>query len=144
MPALPQRDAANEWSPLVPGALQPGWYRCALRLPCAGSDTALSLEAPNGAEVWIDGTPLVSDGGDRFAVPPELRTSGDPVWLVLRLTAEGLAKGAVAFHCDGRGASLPLPLDGTWQVRTDEGDFSRMPLPAKFGASPDNYAVFEE
>jgi hypothetical protein len=29
-------------------------------------------------------------------------------------------------------------------LRTDEGDFSRMPLPAKFGAAPDNYFDFTE
>jgi len=148
LPALPARDVATEWAPVAPrSALEAGWYRCALRLPCAGSEDSLSIEWPEGigvAGLWIDGTPLESESSS-YTIPRELRASSDPVWLVFRLDAPATENpAAAAIRCSGASEMHTLPLNQMWQFRTDEGDFSRMPLPAKFGASPDNYFEFVE
>jgi len=143
LPELPARNVAKEWTPVAGGAMLAGWYRCAVQLPCAGSDGALRFGVPkllDVAGVWIDGTPLESTSIGGYSIPASLRASGDPVWLVMRLAAESAEIGtAVELHCGGRSAAVSLPMEQTWQYRTDDGDFSRMPLPAKFGAAPDNY-----
>lgn len=148
LPELPARDAAKEWTQVAGGALLAGWYRCAVQLPCAGSDDALSFEVPkllDVAGVWIDGTPLEGSPTGGYSIPASLRVSGDPVWLVMYIKTGARTNGCnMSIHCGSASESLSIPLYYTWQLRTDEGDFSRMPLPAKFGAAPDNYFDFTE
>lgn len=121
------------------------WYRCTVRIPQAWLDgQALALLLPstdNRAHVWLNGHRLTPAGdaragaSARLTIRPEWIEPDDANLLVLR-TFQGSA--AVCLAPALVAGSRRLELAGRWQSREgDSPSWSHMPLPARYGASPD-------
>jgi nicotinamidase-related amidase len=134
--------APNTWKALQIEAAPVAWYRANLRLNTAfaASPVALEVAAPaKQASAWLNGQPLAAatiGGKTVFSLPKSAANLDDANLLVLRLAG---------------GDFLPVPtiagktrveLRGRWELRVgDDPTWSNIPLPAKFGTSPD--IVFE-
>ena len=103
------------------------WSRCVVRLPASWQNN-LTLKTVDQATAWWDGK-KINDG----KIPADSVKPGEYHLLVIRspqLLWEVPVLSSGKKH---------LELKGRWQVRAGAGDetWSNMPLPAKFGASPD-------
>lgn len=117
--------AAETWQITnVPDTSRPGtvWYRCVIR---AGE--AAPMKIVTGGKAWLNGTPITANG----KVPTETIYANDANLLVVQV--DGGLNTAPTVESNGTTRTLA----GKWQYRTDEGDWSNMPLPAKFGAGSD-------
>lgn len=144
---VPSSDPEQQWvlrhvpdnDPKLSQSNQTCWYRCVIRLPKTWQDRSTRLSFPDGDElsVWINGKSLNSrklDNGEHVFEPDEnVIDFGDANLLVVRCPPDGLPIAPV-IHSD----TDALVLEGQWQHRLgDDPAWSNMPLPAKFGGSPD-------
>ncbi|HVW02712.1 MAG TPA: hypothetical protein VHB77_20310, partial [Planctomycetaceae bacterium] len=124
------------------------WYRCAVRLPgsvVGKSGLDVACEKLEGAKAWLNGHALpakTADGATTFHIEPDWVTADDANLLVLRVgggeAKQGLASAPVMTSADRK-----LSLAGRWQFRLgDDPAWSNIPLPAKFGGSPDMFFEF--
>ncbi len=155
-----KRNAATDWSvkpvptiePLLPPL--PGgkadvrivWYRCNLRLMTRHlgnkPDLKLVLRGPMlDSTVWLNGEELESpelnnDGWPELTIPSAAVTWDDANLLVIRLSPKARLMGKSPLLVVAE--KEPIELSGLWQVRVGEvGLMSNIPLPAKFGTSPE-------
>jgi nicotinamidase-related amidase len=159
--SLPKRDAdllANTWSPVtIPGPLDAvaeqairqssgiAWYRCAVRIRKSWMASGpLQLQVPTQASqvtAWCNGHPLKSGAGDRqdtivYQIAPSAVTPDDANLIVVRVQ-QGSKPAFTAAPTVVVGDQTVI-LEGRWQFRaTDDPTLRNMPLPARFGASPD-------
>lgn len=150
LPPLPKRDATKEWAPapIAPKDLTPEvatlWYRCVVAQ--GGSGLGLAYQEGFGIQMqaWLDGVPVELSPGTTplVAATSSNDASADPAWLVVRMdldeTAPRLGVLPALVHIDAEGATNTASRVG-WQYRLGDGEHSTMPLPAKFGGSPDMY-----
>ncbi len=113
--------------PTAPVYTDTVWSRCVVRLP-ASWDTELTLKIEEDTTVWWDGKEIIKN-----KIPAEWIEPGEYHLLVVRNTG-GLSQ-APALTAEKK----VLELKGRWQVRAggEKDAWENMPLPAKFGASPD-------
>jgi len=157
----PKRDVdllANSWSSItIPAPLDSvtrqairrskgiAWYRCAIRIRRSWvKDGPLRLQVPTRASqvtAWCNGHPLEPTKGDLretvvFQIPPSEVTPDDANLIVLRVQqAKEPAFTAAPKLVTG---NRTMTLEGRWQFRAaDDPTLRNMPLPARFGASPD-------
>lgn len=112
----------------VPTAISgTAWGRCVVRLP-AGWHRELELTMDAHAKAWWDGKEIKSQ-----KIPADWIKPGDYHLLVVRKQDSFNQPFTLS-----AGRKI-LKLNGRWQIRKGAGDdsWSTMPLPAKFGASPD-------
>jgi hypothetical protein len=91
-------------------------------------------------DAWINGhalSPTIAEGDAHYAVQPDWIAAGDDNLVVVRRNDGDKSLGFASSIWLSHSNQL-VYLNGTWQSRegTDES-WSNMPLPAKFGASPD-------
>jgi nicotinamidase-related amidase len=118
------------------------WLRCAVRLPQSWIDAGpLALEVGKQTavtDVWLNGhaaTRKAPSGGTTFDIPQASSIPDDANLLVVRIAP---AKGGFREPPVLTAGKQRLPLQGKWQMRLGEdANWSNMPLPARFGASPD-------
>jgi nicotinamidase-related amidase len=149
-------DPAVNWTPIaVPGLLPAvststskqaagtAWYRCTIHLPDRWLGTeAVRLscsEAPRSLDAWLNGEKLIPEGKGSEAtwtVPSTAIFRDDVNLLVLRVASQDSAQTVRPPVLSAGQKSLRL--QGRWQVRLgDDAAWSNMPLPAKFGGSPE-------
>jgi nicotinamidase-related amidase len=135
----------------------PVWFRCVVRVPATWQRRSIRLEVAGATglveAVWWNGAPLrrmsttLSGGGAataRYEVPSDVILPGDANLIVVRRTERKGRVALVGSPSVGTSSkdSEAIRLEGRWQFRLgDDPSWSNMPLPAKFGASPD--VVFE-
>jgi nicotinamidase-related amidase len=118
------------------------WLRCAVRLPKSWLEFgSLSLDIgkqPNATGVWLNGhaaTRKEISSGAVYELPQAGVVPDDANLLVVRMAA---AKGGLREAPVLTAGQQRLPLRGRWQLRIGEdASWSNIPLPARFGASPD-------
>lgn len=123
----------------VPSSTGSQWYRCTLFAPASllDSDDAHHSHAHLlcGADVeaaWLNGEPLTRSKPGVFAIAPEQAVSDDVNLLVLK------TPGVLTTPPVVEGGDTKLELSGRWQRLVGEmHEPWTMPLPAKFGASPE-------
>ncbi|MFT5522549.1 MAG: nicotinamidase-related amidase/type 1 glutamine amidotransferase [Pirellulaceae bacterium] len=118
------------------------WYRCSVRLPSDWIDPkGLHVDVPcKDCQVWFNGNKMTPKNG-RFAIDNNWIDADDANLLVVRLPQ---GRGDRGFKTAPRvySGSEQLELNGRWQFRVgDSPDWSNIPLPARYGTSPD--IVFE-
>lgn len=119
------------------GAGETVWYRCAFRPGEAWlADRDLKLEVQGvskDAQAWFNGSELKI--WDRaFGIQKDLVEPNDANLIVLRLTNRRSLTRAPRIASGNR----TVDLNGTWQYRIgDDPAWSNIPLPARYGASPD-------
>ncbi len=113
--------------PTAPVYTDTVWSRCVVRLP-ASWDTELTLKIEENTTVWWDGKEIIKN-----KIPAEWIEPGEYHLLVVRNTG-GLSQAPTL-----TAGKKVLELKGRWQVRAggEKDAWENMPLPAKFGASPD-------
>lgn len=130
-----------------------GWYRCTVFLPKPFLPTAFSSEASSTrqatadglalacsdgvAAAWLNGQPLTREpaagnGSGSFRITADQLVPDDVNLLVLEITGQGVSppvlhSGSRRFALAGRWQKLMAEVDEPWT----------MPLPAKFGGSPE-------
>lgn len=114
-----------------------GWFRCTFFLPSAWDREHVVLHAGAQAHhAWLNGHPLPSQTRGVFPLPSAALEADDVHLLVLKFgDADPADRETVITLTSG---TRRLPFAGRWQRLT--GDASEpwtMPLPAKFGASPE-------
>jgi len=124
----------------------PSWYRCAIRLRDYWIDAAgIKIQLPDQssrAQIWFNGRQLTRDSaGDEkgYQIDTAWIEAGDANLLVIRVE-----RGHRGWRLAPRVVSgtRQLELAGRWQFRIgDDPAWSNIPLPARYGASPD--IVFE-
>jgi nicotinamidase-related amidase len=148
----------NAWSLItVPAALESvtrkairqsdgvAWYRCAVRIRKNWCEKGpLDLQIPTSATsltAWCNGQPLKSSATDLpgtilFQIDAKTITPDDANLIVLRVKqGSGSAFTAPPTIVAGQ---RRIVLEGRWQFRADDKpSLKNMPLPARFGASPD-------
>lgn len=126
------------------------WYRCAVRIPAAWKDPGrphggplLSAGADQGTvTAWFNGQAMPLRTGSLskdlpFEIPVDKVEPNDPNLIALRVARNSgpavlSTAPVVSFGKD------EFSLKGRWQFRVgDDPAWCNMPLPAKFGASPD-------
>jgi nicotinamidase-related amidase len=145
----------NDWEQLTGGAITEfksvAWYRCALRLPTQeqGSKPAtLTFAAPvSTIHAWLNGKPLValasSDADSNkkqtvLEINRDAFVAGEANLLVIRVDHQTVPASTVAPVI--RSGETQMSMQGRWQLRVgDDEAWANIPLPAKFGASPDVY-----
>jgi len=114
----------------------PAWYRCVLRIPhewSAGGGVRLRL--PRGVDAWLNDHPLDRHSKkSEIELPGERIEAGDHNLLVVRADGPAALASNPPVVTSG---DRSLTLAGRWQMRIGDGDFSNIPLPAKFGGSAD-------
>lgn len=151
----------SRWAHFTAGQIQTApptvWYRCAVVLPKSlrsNSKIRLSVAPPaqqtSGIELWVNGQPSQpssatnAPGNNTYSVmfdlPANVFDSGDAVLLVIRAHASEPEERLL--HSDQPPQLIldagRFDLKGRWQVRTgDDSSWCNLPLPAKFGVSPD-------
>lgn len=132
--------APNSWKMLRVEAAPVAWYRCNLWVSedFASAPIRLGVEGDK-ASAWLNGKPLKAETTNRataFAISKSIVHLDDANLLVIRLAdGEFLAPPTIA-------GKTSLTMRGRWEVRIgDDPTWSDIPLPAKFGTSPD--IVFE-
>ncbi len=139
--SLPER-----WDSLATGVHKdysgPTWLRCAVRVPAAWGKEGLSLRLQHKGAIqgWCNGVeiPLEDDkaGVAVGTIPQKAITPDEANLLVVRL--EQKPNDGWIMPAEVTGGDSKLSLKGYWQVRLgDDPTWSNIPLPAKFGASPD-------
>lgn len=122
-----------------------GWYRCAVRLRDTWLDeNELTLRIPLGddeLQAWFNGHLLqpVADIRHTLVLPisKEWIAVNDANLIVVRVADDNGSGGLVATPRLHSGKNTLL-LSGRWQFRTgDEPAWSNIPLPARYGTSPD-------
>ena len=148
----------REWSPIsIPSTWEAAtgglrkdhegsaWYRCAVRIRQSSIDKdRLRLMVPRRSDevgFWFNGNaPTVESnksGVTSFAIQPEWIAPNDANLIVIRITHSkgdgGLQQAPKLMHRNNTFA-----LEGRWQFRLgDDAANSNIPLPARFGTSPD-------
>lgn len=116
------------------------------------------LELPAGlnginAKAWLNGRPLplpirktqvsTTGGEKRWTIPTDAIQAGEANLLVLRIDhqlVETMQSAPVLVGIHPSREESKATLDGTWQMRIGEDlGWSNIPLPAKFGISPEIY-----
>jgi sugar lactone lactonase YvrE/nicotinamidase-related amidase len=134
---------ADAWNPILvtktggPGGPgfgsggTPSYYRCVVRIPAEWAEQTLTLSVANpGARVWCNGQELNKSDTGPFLV--ENVNRDDANLIVISTTRQKLMPPVL------RADQNELVLAGTWQYRPGDGEsLTNMPLPAKFGGSPD-------
>ncbi|MEO8494596.1 MAG: ThuA domain-containing protein, partial [Planctomycetota bacterium] len=122
-----------------------GWYRCAARLRdnwLGASELTLRLPlCDDELQAWFNGHPLQPrDDSDKylsFPIAKEWIELNDANLVVVRVENNGSSGGLRATPRLHAGKKTLL-LGGQWQFRIgDDPAWSNMPLPARYGASPD-------
>lgn len=160
--STPSEEYSRHWMPMhVPGTWEagsqggitartgPGWYRCVVQIPAdwlTSGDLILRFavnKAPNPIEgAWVNGVPVTGDHYGGFRVPTSAVAADDFNLLVVK--APGPLMIPPTITC-GDGKKVLRHLDGNWQFRLSaDGDFSNIPLPAKFGGGADIVFMAEE
>jgi len=132
----------NAWPALRVEAAPVAWYRANvwMRKAFADAPVKLSVKAPaDEVSVWLNGTLLPREtvaNSTVFSLPVSALNLDDANLLVIRLASgEFLPPPSLQ-------GQRSFPMAGRWEVRLgDEPAWSNIPLPAKFGTSPD--IVFE-
>jgi nicotinamidase-related amidase/type 1 glutamine amidotransferase len=162
--SLPQRDALEDvtafWRPVLVPPQAEGlavaspvssnadkWYRCFFKLPPSkqGDSVWLRLHGAVGLSAWVNGKQVKlaadPDGNGVGEIPVAYLEPGELNVLVVR--CKGDAAGQVLSEGPAIGVNgLFFNLTGRWQYRVGlDPSLAALPLPAKFGASPD--AVFD-
>jgi nicotinamidase-related amidase len=141
----------SSWNAATNGTLSTyegvAWYRCAVRLPAdwigtAGGVTLTQQSSDSEVKVWLNGHLLkASSESTKLVVPREWIEVDDANLLVMRTVARAGQK-ALADVPTVEAAGGKMKLNGRWQFRLgDDPSWSNIPLPARYGASPD--IVFE-
>jgi len=159
--SVPRRDVdllTSTWSPVtIPGPLDSiarqairesngaAWYRCTVRVRRSRMGKGpMQLRVETGTSrvtAWCNGHPLKSRGGKLrqttvFQLEPTVLTPDDVNLIVLRVQG-GREPGFTAAPRLVAGDQT-MTLGGRWQFRAgDSPSFLNMPLPARFGASPE-------
>lgn len=147
-PARDPDTRGPEWV-TTPWRGEPGWYRCTLFLPAARvADEPVLAVDPASAAAWLNGRPLDRDDNGHFRLGRGSLEPDDVNLLVVKLPGPRAAgdplgaAGVAAPRLEAGGAGVSLA--ARWQWRADDGDPAgdaaapwTMPLPAKFGGSPD-------
>ncbi|MCA9178264.1 MAG: isochorismatase family protein [Planctomycetales bacterium] len=110
------------------------WFRCAVRLTdhWVGRD-GVTIELPlEHAAVWLNGA-VAQHRDAKFLIPREAIDLDDANLLVVRLPINEPLSIAPRVQSAGRKRELT----GRWQLRIGNGDWSNIPLPARYGASTD-------
>jgi len=127
----PTQTQNNYWSlidlPTTPVYTDTVWSRCVVRLP-ATWDRDLTLKIEEKTTAWWEGKEIKN-----HKIPADWIVAGEYHLLVVRNTG-GLRQAPTLVA-----EKKSLVLKGSWQVRAgnEKDSFENMPLPAKFGASPD-------
>ena len=111
------------------------WYRCAIRLTDRWlTDGGLTLKiAGKGVQAWFNGHEL-KPWNRGFGIHADWIERNDANLIVVRLQKNHRLWAAPSVISGKR----EFALRGTWQFRTgDDPAWSNMPLPARYGASPD-------
>ena len=121
------------------------WFRCAVRIPKSWSEKqSLTLKlaaSANDTQAWLNGKPLVAAAGRSTAalslpLPIDAIVPDDANLLVLRI--ENKSANTSPLEPPQISGDKTLSLKGRWQFRLgDDPAWSNIPLPARFGASPD-------
>lgn len=126
------------------------WYRCALRLrdPWIDPDgVAIEVPAVNAnLQAWFNGHELLRKaneaGGGTYAIDSSTIAVNDANLLVLRMDSAKAGERVWPSAPRVASGSRHLELAGRWQFRIgDDRSWSNIPLPARYGVSPD--IVFE-
>jgi nicotinamidase-related amidase len=117
--------------------------RCAIRFPIGTLDEPASLAVQQQVTgAWLNGKPLElrssDDRGKEYRITKDLTFGNDDAnLLVLQIDFSRLANNLVR-PPSIKAMSYSLELDGNWEVKAGADEVSRnIPLPAKFGMSPD-------
>lgn len=117
------------------------WFRCTVRLATGDIDgaKAFTLEHSGSAQFWLNGTKFNEIGFNRakyYYLRPQHFNLDDTSLLVARIEFQ---KGDSGFRPPRiSGSRSNMSLTGRWQFRLgDDPSWSNIPLPAKFGGSPD-------
>ncbi len=118
------------------------WFRCTIRLSSGDIDgtKAFGLHHSDSTQFWLNGTKFKTlikiNRGQVCAIGPEHVRLDDTNLLVARVEFQ---KGNKGFHPPRiSGSRSNMSLTGRWQFRLgDDPSWSNIPLPAKFGGSPD-------
>jgi hypothetical protein len=142
----------GSWQQITNGVVTdfsgPAWYRCAVRIPrawLAAGDLEFSLagiESP--VELWVNGHSAraaanaeTAGKSIKFPLSADWIAADDANLIVVRVehrSGDGGLRSVPQIGSGERQASLR----GRWQFRIgDDPSFANMPLPARFGASPD-------
>jgi nicotinamidase-related amidase len=114
----------------------PAWYRCTLFLPSDWQNDSVLHASPHVQAAWLNGTPLPEKQRASFTLPPAAIIANDVNLLVIKLASE--TSGTAQTTLQLRHGQTRLSLAGRWQQLTgDVAEPWTMPLPAKFGGSPD-------
>src|SRR5262249_2443620 len=120
------------------------WYRCAVRIPrnwIEPQGLTLALPKHDGSiTAWLNGEPLdAASASSRkdLRIPTQAIAHDGANLLVLRVERKSGDK-VLAEAPKIIGPAKTLSLEGRWQFRIgDNPDWSNIPLPARYGASPD-------
>ena len=133
-------------SPDVQALLQQGkvqWYRSCIRIPSEWiSEKGVNLHLQNSASVanaWINGNELVvntnAEGVSSWLIKTDFINKDDANLLVIRIEDPTAQKNQL--HLANLVGKNSLSLAGRWEARLgDDSSWSNIPLPAKFGTSP--------
>ncbi|MDX1946788.1 MAG: hypothetical protein SFU86_15410 [Pirellulaceae bacterium] len=142
-------DLPMTWEKLTAGAINnnkgTAWYRCAVRLPenwvADGGAVLATSQQPAWCEAWLNGEPLKPVAGDQatasFQIEPKSLPPREANLLVLKVVH---ARGDYGLQGPPvlSSGSRKLVLQGRWQMRLgNDPAWCNLPLPAKFGISPD-------
>ena len=136
----------QDWSTATNGVVTEyegvAWFRCTVRLSSGDIDgaKALALSHSDSTQFWLNGakfeTVIKINLGVTSAIGPEHVRLDDTNLLVARVEFQ---KGNNGFRPPRiNGSRSNMSLNGRWQFRLgDDPSWSNIPLPAKFGGSPD-------
>ena len=130
----------------VQALLQQGkvqWYRSCIRIPSGWiSEKGVTLHlqsSASGFKAWMNGNGLVinsnAEGGCSCLIKTEFINKDDANLLVIRI--EDVKSQSNQLHLVNLVGKNSLSLSGRWEARLgDDSSWSNIPLPAKFGISP--------
>ncbi len=118
------------------------WYRCCVRIPASWipqTGVHLVLQSSGSIKAWMNGNELAvstkPDGGSSFGIKSDFINKDDANLLVIRVNEKESGDHQLS-RINLYGMTV-LSLDGRWEARLgDDSSWSNIPLPAKFGASP--------
>ena len=134
-------------SPEVKSLLQQGkvqWYRSCIRIPSewmTEKGVDLQLQSPTPVvKAWMNGNELSINTNDKggciCVIKPDFINKDDANLLVIRV--ENKESQENHFHPGNLVGKNSLSLVGRWEARLGhDSSWSNIPLPAKFGTSPD-------
>ena len=127
-PTAPHGNESGHWQTTQVPEVRNGtvWYRCAIRFDSTEPHRLRWPEERN-YQAWLNGTKIVSGHIPKSGILP------DEVNLIVVRTEGGLSEAPRLIAGESR-----RDLDGRWQYRVGDDDrWSNIPLPARFGISPD-------